>query len=314
MVKEAIAIATSDWHFWHVAPVWRSNEPNWLEAMGRQLDQIIEASYTLNVPIINGGDIFDHFNPTPETINFLMSKIKNPFFAVPGQHDLEHHVLANLHKTGFWTLKNGGYIEYRNDGYTLSDAKEKFDIYFAPWGTDLDQIAIEPRQRKRILLAHKYVWFDDSTRYGGQQIPSGKLSGLKQTLQKFDFAVFGDNHIPFRVKIGKCQVINCGTMVRRKLDERDYQTGYTVLFDDGSVEFHPFDIDKDVNLEIRVGEEEKTGDIDVSSRKFMEELQAMQDTDIDYRTEVERKVQQLDRPDMEEQFTEIFDNYEETKK
>lgn len=162
-------------------------------------------------------------------------------------------------------------------------------------------------------MESKHVWFNDDTRYGGPDVPTGKLSGLKQELQNFDFAIFGDNHIPFRCKIGRCQVINCGTMVRRKLDERNYQTGFTVLFSDGSIEFVEFDIDKDVNLEIQVEDEVESG-LDVSSRKFMEELQALEENQIDYRTEVERKVQQLNRNDMEQVFTEIFNNYSEEQK
>lgn len=312
-MRRAIAIATSDWHFWHVAPVWRSNEPNWLEAMARQLRQIIKESYRMNVPILNSGDIFDHFNPTPETINFLMNELKNPIYAVPGQHDLEHHILGNIRKTGFCTLLEGGHLIYRNDGYWNHDEKCGFDVYFAPWGTNISQIAVVPRKCKRILLAHKYVWFDDTTRYGGSTIPSGKLSGLKADLQKFDFAIFGDNHIPFRVKIGKCQVINCGTMVRRKLDERDYETGYTILFDDGSVQFCPFDISQDVNIEVKI-EEENDSEINISSRKFMEELQAMDENEIDFKTEVERKVGEINRKDMEQKFSQIFSEYEEIKK
>lgn len=311
-MKKAIAIATSDWHFWHVAPVWRSNEPNWLEAMGRQLEQIIKKSYELNCPILNAGDIFDHYNPTPETINFLKKKLVNKMYAIPGQHDLQHHVLEHLEKTGFEALRPH-YVEYCEPGQKINIA-EDVEVYYAPWGTKISDIQVARRNGiKTILIAHKYVWFNDDTRYGGPDIPAGKLSGLKQELQSFDFAVFGDNHIPFRCKIGKCQVINCGTMVRRKLDERNYQTGFTVLFSDGSIEFVEFDIDKDVNLEIQVEDEVESG-LDVSSRKFMEELQALEENQIDYRTEVERKVQQLDRNDMEQVFTEIFNNYSEEQK
>lgn len=313
MKKEAIAIATSDWHFWHVAPVWRSNEPNWLEAMGRQLDQIVQASHTLGVPILNGGDIFDHFNPTPETINFVIQKLAgNWMYAVPGQHDLEHHVLDNLTKTGFHTLQQK-WIQYRADGF-VHDADYDLDIYFAPWGAEIDKIIPRKSTSFKILLAHRYVWFDESTRYGGPNTPSGKLSGFKTVLQNFDFAIFGDNHIPFRRKIGKCQVINCGTMVRRKLDEQNYMTGYTVLFNDGSIDFHPFNISQDVHLEIKIENEEEPQDLNVSSRRFMQELEAMEQDQIDYRTEIERKIQEIDRKDMEKEFAEIFDNYEGARK
>ena len=320
-MKKAIGIATSDWHFWHVAPVWRSNEKNWLQAMNRQLSQIIQAAIDNHCPILLGGDIFDHYNPIPETINFLMSSIPETvkIFAVPGQHDLEHHVLTmeSLEKTGFEILRDNTIIAplfNRQDGKLIDNCVSAWDdpgdwiIYFAPWGVNIADIQVDDSkpEKIKILLAHKYVWFDENTRYGGADIPEGKLTGLKNVLQKFDFAIFGDNHIPFRKKIGKCQVINPGTLVKRKIDEKDYKTGYTVLFDDKSIEFHEFDTSEDVYLEIQVTEQ---SGLNISSREFMDQLRAMEGEEIDYRTEIEKKLQEMNRPDMEKQFTEIFDKY-----
>ena len=316
-MKKAIGIATSDWHLWHTAPVWRSNEKNWLKAMDRQLNQVFKAAIDNHCPIFMGGDVFDHYNPVPETVNFLLSRIPLDLkiYAVPGQHDLEHHVLTmeSLGKTGFEILRDNAIICPLFNMYTKEleyrhNAEDFVTIYFAPWGTDISKIEVDPPNPKfkQILVAHKYVWFDDSTKYGGQDIPSGKLSGLKETLQKFDFAIFGDNHIPFRKKIGKCQVINPGTLVKRKIDEKDYKTGYTIMFNDGSIEFHEFDTSEDVYLEIQVTEQSS---LNVSSREFMNELRAMEGEEIDYRTEIEKKLDGMNRPDMEKQFTEIFDKY-----
>ena len=306
-MKKAIGIATSDWHFWHVAPVWRSNEKNWLEAMGRQLFQVLQASLDYECDVFMAGDVFDHYNPVPETINYLKKSLAaRSIYAVPGQHDLEHHCLEHLEKTGFETLEGLNFMYFPCQLYY--NAPANIQIYFAPWGTDLNSIKINNTHRdaKSILLAHKYVWFDENTRYGGSEIPTGKLTGLKEVLQQFDFAIFGDNHIPFRKKIGKCQVINPGTLVKRKIDERDYKTGYTIMFDDGNIEFHEFDTSEDKYLEIQVTE---PSNLNVSSREFMDRLRAMEGEEIDYRTEIENKLRGMNRPDMEKQFTEIFDKY-----
>lgn len=303
-MKKAIGIATSDWHFWHTAPVWRSNEKNWLEAMGRQLFQVLQAAHDHNCDIFMAGDVFDHYNPIPETINYLKKCLIHQIYAVPGQHDLEHHCLEHLEKTGFETLTGSNILYYPQQAYYNHDG---IQVYFAPWGTDLNSIQVRRMvDVKNILLAHKYVWFDENTRYGGQEVPGGKLTGLKEVLQQFDFAIFGDNHIPFRKKIGKCQVINPGTLVKRKIDEKDYKTGYTIMFNDGSIEFHEFDTSEDVYLEIQVTEQSS---LNVSSREFMNELRAMEGEEIDYRTEIEKKLNGMNRPDMEKQFTEIFDKY-----
>ena len=78
------------------------------------------------------------------------------------------------------------------------------------------------------------------------------------------------------------------------------------MFDDGSIDFHEFDTSEDKYLEIQVTE---PSNLNVSSREFMDRLRAMEGEEIDYRTEIENKLRDMNRPDMEKQFTEIFDKY-----
>lgn len=321
-MKKVIGIASSDWHLWHTPPVWRSEEPNWLEAMDRQLYQVLKAAVQNHCPVFMGGDIFDRYNPVPETINFLLDRIPEglEIYAVPGQHDLEHHILTleSLQKTGFEIVRERGIISpifdyYKNRFNHKYKADDRVTLYFAPWGTKLEEIEVEEATEGviQILIAHKYVWFDDSTRYGGQEIPSGKLSGLKEVLQKFDFAVFGDNHIPFTFKIGKCNVINPGTLCKRKVDEKDYKTGYAILYSDKTYEFVEFDTSEDKYLDIKV---EDTPSIDFSSSEFLQQLQSMETNQIDFQMEIEKKLETMNRPDMEHEFRDIFNNYGEHKK
>lgn len=311
-----IAIATADWHIWSKKPVWRSIEPDWFEAMKRPLSELKKIQEENgNIPVLIGGDIFDHSNPPPEAINFLLENMPENVIAVPGQHDLENHVLENIKKTAFWTLKKAGKINYSSSKNILIDSVAKLVIYFASWGADLskiEKVKADPNF-KHILLCHKYVWFDDTTKYGGQEKPEGKLIGLRKFLQQFDFAVFGDNHIPFRKKIGKCQVINCGTLIRRKLDERDYNTGCTILYDDGSISFQEFDTTKDLYLQVREEDKEENS-LNISSRKFMEELESMDADEIDYQQEIEKKLDEIENREMNKIFGEIFKEYEGAKK
>lgn len=307
-MKKVIGIATSDWHFWHTPPVWRSAEENWLETMGKYLDIIISEAYKFNCDIFMAGDMFDHYNPVPQTINFVKNKLKNQIYAVPGQHDLEHHILENLDKTGFETLSDKIIYYPKQDYYNFNG----LNVYFAPWGTDFSSIKVRKFAGvKNILIAHKYVWFDDKTRYGGPDIPTGKLTGLKEILQRFDFAIFGDNHIPFTCKIGNCNVINPGTMVKRKIDEKDYKTGYALLYDDNTFDFIEFDTSGDKHLDIQV---EETPSIDFDSSSFVTQLQSMEINEIDFQEEIEKKLKTMNRQDMNKEFTDIFNKYQENKK
>jgi hypothetical protein len=77
--------------------------------------------------------------------------------------------------------------------------------------------------------------------------------------------VSGDNHSPFNVQIGKTQFWNCGTFMRRKSDERDYQPQIGMLMSDGSMKAHYLDTSQDKCLDVAEAKElEKVPDMDLS--------------------------------------------------
>lgn len=320
-MNKACAIFTSDWHIWHYPPVFRSEEENWYKAMARPFFEIKKyqkeqknlwwkEDVEYDIPVLVAGDIFDHYNPIPQAINFVLERIPENCFGVPGQHDLENHVLENIEKTAFWTLVKVGKIRMINQGDFLLVPEANLEIYFSPWGGDIENIKPKPSPFKKVLVMHKYVWFDEKTRYGGTQKPSGQLSGLMEQLQKFDVAVFGDNHIPFRCKIGNCQVVNCGTLLKRKRDERDYKTGFCSLMENGEIEFHPFDTSKDKYFEV----EDPTKDMEkIDAEEFLNELNSLNDCEVDYRQNIENAIHGKSNG-VKKVFAQIFNEYEQEKK
>ena len=78
------------------------------------------------------------------------------------------------------------------------------------------------------------------------------------------------------------------------------------LMDAGKLQDFKKKASEDKYLEIQVTE---PSNLNVSSREFMDRLRAMEGEEIDYRTEIENKLRGMNRPDMEKQFTEIFDKY-----
>jgi hypothetical protein len=59
----------------------------------------------------------------------------------------------------------------------------------------------------------------------------------------YDTVVFGDNHHPFST--AQNHVFNCGTFLRRKLDEVDIKPRVGLIRSDGTVEPYELDISQD---------------------------------------------------------------------
>jgi len=255
-MKKPCAIFTSDWHIWGRPPIWRSAEPDWFKAMDRSLRQIRRyQKLNEDLPVIMPGDIFDFYNPPPEVVNWLIRKMPKNVYAIPGQHDLQNHALDLIEKTGFWTLVEAGVVHFipanKSEIVSTISGGPLLQIASKPWGCEeLNELKKSNLAEIFVFIAHQYVFKDASTSYVGAD-KSANISCSKEQLKEVDVAVFGDNHIPFLGKVGKTKVVNCGTMIRRKIDERYYETGFVVLYDDLTLGKIPFDISKDNSLKFQ---------------------------------------------------------------
>ena len=108
--NKVIAILCADIHLQHKAPVWRSAEDDWYEAMRRPLKEITDLGYTHNCPIIIAGDIFTKWNSCPELINFALTYLPSGAYCIPGQHDLPNHQIKDIEKSAYQTLIKAGKI------------------------------------------------------------------------------------------------------------------------------------------------------------------------------------------------------------
>lgn len=247
MSKKPIAITTGDNHFWHTKPPIRVLEENWITSSlkpFKDIDKWKKENNCMEIPLINTGDIFDYYNPIPELINEVIDNIPQPCIGVAGNHDLQNHVYENVKRSGFQTLVLCGKVNNNKIvEYTIGD--KEIVVFNANWDEDFSKYKRD-ENKINILNCHKYVWFDEKTRFQGvKEEPKGKVSVMEKSLSNFDFACFGDNHIPFDVKIGVCQVINVGTMLHRKSNELENKTSFVVLYDDLSFERIEFDVSEE---------------------------------------------------------------------
>ncbi len=290
-----IAILTSDWHLCHKAPIARSAEPDWYAAMRRPLCEITQLASKYNAPVIIAGDIFDRWNSPPELINFALDeldgfRIENGNFpnlyAIPGQHDLPNHRLDEVKRSAYYTLLvTGIFKNLEKWEFFCSDA---LSISAFAWGEEIiphDQDRQPENDRIQLAVVHSYIWKDGCSYPGADE--KQKIGGYGKSLEGYDAAVFGDNHKGFKTNSNiKPHIINCGTLMRRKIDEIDYQPQVGLLLDDGDIIAHHLDVSKDKFIDVDEAREKEKQEIDAT--QFLTELKNLGADSLDFRDAVHK--------------------------
>ncbi len=252
-MSRVIALFVADMHLSWNPPVARSAEIDWLEAQARPLRQLCRLQEEHSCSVIVAGDIFDKYNPSPALINWAIQNLHLPMvYSIPGQHDLALHNLDDLRKSAYCTLMEAKILEDLQWGLNVGVAAFSdgdFDISPFPWGERVEPWSWAGRNSYpiHIAVAHSYIWTKGNQYTGASD--SSHLSGYAGQLKGYDVAVFGDNHNGFTAKAGDCTVYNCGCLIRRKRDEREYKPAVGLLHDDGTVERHFLDVSEDKWLE-----------------------------------------------------------------
>lgn len=190
-------------------------------------------------PIICCGDIFDKWKCYPELINFAIENLPT-MYAIPGNHDLPFHSLKEIERSAFHTLVKAGKI-IPLDHRACTRISDKLWVWAFPWEVPLKRKTQKekiPDGVVKLAVAHKYVWVKGKAH--PQVNDSSHLLKVVKKLRGFDAVAFGDNHKFFhrRIKSLGMDAINCGTLMRRKMDEKDYTPTVGVLLDDASIVPH----------------------------------------------------------------------------
>lgn len=276
--NKVIAIACADIHLSHKPPVWRSNEPNWYEAMARPLNELSELQRKYNCPVLCAGDVFDRWDSPAELINFAIKYLPDSISAIPGQHDLPNHNIKELHRSAFASLTLSGKI--KNISYVVINSYSQAVFKYIPYGEKLEHYTGLDRDIK-IAIVHEYICVKGSDYKGAPKESYIISKGFKsKKYAGYDIIIYGDNHKGFKTHLGKTTIINCGSLMRRDKDQEDYKPKVWLIYDNGKVMPHLLDISKDIHLtadEMKSMPESK--DIDMST--FAEELKKLSSSAID---------------------------------
>lgn len=245
---EVLAIFCSDLHLSHTAPIARSVERDWYATQEGYLNQLKELKEKLCCPLIIAGDIFDTWRVNAELINFTIKHLP-VCWAIPGQHDLPWHSLAEIKRSPYWTLAQAGIL------YDMSGEEEvliphfNLKLHSFPWGRPLQPLTNRSADScLHVAVVHQYIWANQGTCYQGASQESN-LTAVKKNLKGYDVAVFGDNHKGW-FTVDNPSIFNCGSFMRRKSDEYDYKPRVGLLTSDGKITPHYLDTSGDVFADV----------------------------------------------------------------
>ena len=259
-----ILAAVSDIHLSSKPPIYRSLEPNWIEAQRRVLEQVIAVCNDNSVPLVIAGDLFhDWKDCTPELLNMVIEVFKKchkHIYAIAGNHDLVHHSRdpQSKKRTAFWTLVRTGVIHELNtlNGITVEPAVRKpsdFDGKFRPnliYGFEYG-CGISPNpwkdtsNRPSIAVIHDYCYLEGAGDYPGVD-PKKHITHWGEVLKKngYRVGIFGDNHMPCGNFDKEILVTNCGNLIVRNRNEKP---GFVSLL---TSDFLPVDIEIDTSKDL----------------------------------------------------------------
>ena len=277
-----VAIAISDLHLTLHPPAARGEGMDeWRKVQRKYLWLVDKLASKYEIPVLIAGDIFDRWNTPPELINMAIDILPRWCITVPGQHDLPFHLKTAVERSGYGVLSKITRIKDISGGKEVNPFPGVVIKGFG-WGEE-----ITPPERKgklNILLAHRYVWIEGKSYPGADE--KCHLSRV-ENLHHYQVAVFGDNHKNFITKRGGTIVVNCGTFIRRRRDEIDCTPGIAVIFENGEVKRKKFDTSQDQFVE-----ESETKKIDID--EFIQDLHALSVSGVDFRTEVDRFLEECE--------------------
>jgi predicted phosphodiesterase len=246
-----------DMHLTEKRPLSRTD--HWMQAQKNKLDFIKKTAEKNNSIIVSVGDVFD----TTRNSNYFLAWciVHMPkMLVVPGNHDLPGNAMENYQKSPLNVLEQAGVITVLDAPTYLMDCVK---IYPMPWGIAPEMPSDLDTADTNIAVMHYPLYENEVPFWHKDMAMSAKQ--IRKKLKGFDYVVAGDIHEPFLDTRKSLHVLNCGSMMRRKSNQKDYKPAIWLL-DDGikqtylSIKQIYFDIQKGVVTDEHIAEENQKND------------------------------------------------------
>lgn len=213
-MKKVTCIITADLHLREDQPVCRTDD--FFAAQTRKLNWLSELQQKYNCPILDGGDLFHHWKPSPALLRYAINNLPSEIVTVPGNHDLPSHSMELYEKSGLAVLEASGKVNVLFEKeYNLVNA---INITPFPWGYEVVSHASTPY--RKIALCHVMTY------QGRKPFPGCTAPGagaLLRNTKGYNLIITGHNHVPFVVEDDGRLLINPGSLMRTTAAQIDHK-------------------------------------------------------------------------------------------
>lgn len=236
-MKKASAILTADIELRAYTPLCRTD--NHWETQARKIKWLRELQQKHGCPILDAGDLFDKkykVNPSHELLGWAMENLPQPFFTVPGNHDLPGKSIENYNNSAMAVLERAGKIHSLSDKQFETDWGESgaIKLYGFPWGEEIRTPINLFNDYINVALIHTMV-YEKTPPFPGCEGYSAKE--VLKLLPDFDLIVTGHNHQTFTCQIGNRILVNPGSLMRNDADQIDHKPCVFLWYaEDNSIE------------------------------------------------------------------------------
>lgn len=207
-------VATADLHIIDRTPRFRKDD--YYKTILNKFKQICKLAGENGKLLVIAGDIFDTPNVPYEVtrdILEIIQKSKIDVLVVAGQHDLRYHQ-KGLKNTPLGILQTAGAVKLLSPDKALNSF-DNISFLGVGWNQKVNSQA-------DVVVTHTMV-INENKLWEGQE----EYTTAKEMLNDlYPFArciISGDNHQPFIVKQKSRLLINCGSMMRKSVDQIDHK-------------------------------------------------------------------------------------------
>jgi DNA repair exonuclease SbcCD nuclease subunit len=217
-------LITGDWHISLTKPEKRLDK-DYFETVRIKLKTLIDSAIQTECDfILQPGDFFDSHKANDFLKRYMIKTLshhKIKVLTVFGQHDLRFHS-SDIRNTPLGVLQAAGVVHLAPNWEPLD-----FDgvhVYGASWFEDIPQ-ELYDKKAFNILICHKMVL--EEKLWDGQT--DGVFGNVLLRTNPFDLIVSGDNHQHFTSKVGRRLLVNCGSLIRTRIDQFNHRPAFYIF-------------------------------------------------------------------------------------